>query len=155
MVDYINTRSSQDEIAKFTEELKHDFLSGAVDQVEIVYMHFHSVSRQRISVDRLLPVSYEGIASDEAAANPNSPCIFEPDANAIFNSVLPLYIASTMQDVCTENNASEAAARVMAMQSANDNAQKLLGELQLEYNKLRQQGITTELLDILGGQVER
>ena len=155
VVDYINTRSSQDEIAKFTEELKHDFLSGAVDQVEIVYMHFYSVSRQRISVDRLLPVSYEGIASDEAAANPNSPCIFEPDANAIFNSVLPLYIASTMQDVCTENNASEAAARVMAMQSANDNAQKLLGELQLEYNKLRQQGITTELLDILGGQVER
>ena len=118
-------------------------------------MHFHSVSRQRIEVEQLLPVSYEGIAAGEPIANPNSPCIFEPDANAIFNSVLPLYIASTMQDVCTENNASEAAARVMAMQSANDNARKLLGELQLEYNKLRQQGITTELLDILGGQVER
>ena len=69
--------------------------------------------------------------------------------------MLPLYINSVMQEVCTENNASEAAARVMAMQTASDNAQKLLEELQLEYNKLRQQSITTELLDILGGQVER
>ena len=155
IVEYITTRSTQAEISDFTEVLKQAYLSGEVDQVEIVYMHFHSVSRQRIEVEQLLPVSYEGIAAGEPIANPNSPCIFEPDANAIFNSVLPLYIASTMQDVCTENNASEAAARVMAMQSANDNARKLLGELQLEYNKLRQQGITTELLDILGGQVER
>ena len=62
---------------------------------------------------------------------------------------------STMQEVFTENVASENAARVMAMQSASDNASKLLESLQLEYNKLRQQGITTELLDILGGQVEK
>lgn len=155
VVDGINTRSTLEEIGAFTEVLKADFLSGDVDCVDIAYMHFHSVSRQRIQIDRLLPVSHEAIAGDNRPDNPNSPCIFEPDANAIFNSVLPLYIASTMQDICTENNASEAAARVMAMQSANDNAQKLLGELQLEYNKLRQQGITTELLDILGGQVER
>ena len=60
-----------------------------------------------------------------------------------------------MQEITVENRASEQAARVMAMQSANDNAQKLLEELQLEYNKLRQQSITTELLDIIGGQVER
>ena len=59
-----------------------------------------------------------------------------------------------MQDVFTENRASEQAARVMAMQSANDNAKKLLEQLQLEYNKLRQQSITTELLDILGGQIK-
>ena len=59
------------------------------------------------------------------------------------------------QEVFGQNAASEQAARVMAMQSANDNAQKLHESLQLEYNKLRQQGITTELLDILGGQVEK
>ena len=60
-----------------------------------------------------------------------------------------------MQSQFIENNASEQAARVMAMQSASDNAKTLLETLQLEYNKLRQQGITTELLDIVGGQVER
>ena len=81
--------------------------------------------------------------------------IFEPDANTIYNALLPLYVISMMQEVFLQNAASEQAARVMAMQSANDNAQKLLESLKLEYNKLRQQGITTELLDILGGQVEK
>ena len=60
-----------------------------------------------------------------------------------------------LQDVFIQSMASEQSARVMAMQAASDNAKELLDELQLEYNKLRQQGITTELLDILGGQVER
>ena len=64
-----------------------------------------------------------------------------------------MYLLAVLQDVFTENRASEMAARVMAMQSANDNAQKLLEQLRLEYNKLRQQSITTELLDIVGGQV--
>ena len=63
-----------------------------------------------------------------------------------------MYLLAVLQDVFTENRASEMAARVMAMQSANDNA-RLLEQLRLEYNKLRQQSITTELLDIVGGQV--
>ena len=65
-----------------------------------------------------------------------------------------MYLLSVMQEVFTENRASEQAARIMAMQSANDNAKNLLEQLQLEYNKLRQQSITTELLDIIGGQVK-
>lgn len=64
-----------------------------------------------------------------------------------------MFLMSVMQEVFTQNRASEQAARIMAMQSANDNAKKLLEQLQLEYNKLRQQSITTELLDIVGGQV--
>lgn len=151
----MNTRSTLEQISDFTEMLKSEYLAGDVDKVEIVYMHFFSMSRQRLQVDQLLPVSYESLTEGGDKINANSPCIFEPDANAIFNSVLPLYIAAIMQDISTENNASEAAARVMAMQSASDNAAKLLEELKLEYNKLRQQSITTELLDILGGQVER
>ena len=66
---------------------------------------------------------------------------------------MPLFQLAVMQDLFTQNSASEQAARVMAMQSANDNAKKLLEQLQLEYNKLRQQSITNELLDIVGGQV--
>ena len=66
-----------------------------------------------------------------------------------------MFVLSLMQEVTIENRASEQAARIMAMQAANDNAKKLQESLQLEYNKLRQQGITTELLDILGGQVEK
>ena len=106
--------------------------------------------------EQLLPVSYDVlVAESSSAVNKNAPCLLEPDGNTIFNSVLPLYLLSMVQTQFTENNASEQAARVMAMQSASDNAKTLLETLQLEYNKLRQQGITTELLDIVGGQVER
>ena len=152
----IHTRSTQGEVAEFAESLKTAFLSGVYDLVEVVYMHYYSVSRQRLRKEQILPVSYEAlVAEGSSEVNKNAPCLFEPDGNLIFNSVLPLYILAMMQAQFTENNASEQAARVMAMQSASDNAKTLLEGLQLEYNKLRQQGITTELLDIVGGQVER
>ena len=65
-----------------------------------------------------------------------------------------MYLLAIVEDIFTENRASEQAARVMAMQSANDNAKKLQEQLKLEYNKLRQEAITTELLDIIGGQAK-
>jgi F-type H+-transporting ATPase subunit gamma len=152
----LHTRSTQREVADFTEELKNAFLEGKYDKVEVVYMHFHSMSRQKLAKEQILPVSYEALTEGNTVhVDKNALCIFEPDGNTIFNSVLPLYILAMMQAQFTENNASEQAARVMAMQSASDNAKTLLEGLQLEYNKLRQQGITTELLDIVGGQVER
>ena len=104
--------------------------------------------------DRLFPVEQASLI-DGIEADENQLYIFEPDPNSIFNEVLPMFVQSTMQEITIENRASEQAARVMAMQTANDNAQKLRDELQLEYNKLRQQSITAELLDLLGGQVER
>ena len=116
------------------------------------------MSRQRPKVEQLFPVTEEAIQgpmSERKMEQDNKLYIFEPDANTIFNEVLPMFVLSTMQEVTIQNQASEQAARVMAMQSANDNAKKLLDELQLEYNKLRQQSITTELLDIIGGQVKR
>ena len=155
-VNEIHTRSTLQEVTDYAELLKEMFLKGEYDKVEVVYMHYHSVSRQILVKEQLLPVSYESlVAESDKNINKNAPCLFEPDANTIFNSVLPLYILSMMQSQFIENNASEQAARVMAMQSASDNAKTLLETLQLEYNKLRQQGITTELLDIVGGQVER
>ena len=154
VVEGINTRSTTEQISLFTEQLKQGFESGMLDKVDLVYMHFKSMSKQILTCDQLLPVNYTALV-DGAAKADNSACLFEPSPNAIFNSVLPLHIKSTMQEVFVENVASENAARVMAMQSASDNANKLLESLRLEYNKLRQQGITTELLDILGGQVEK
>ena len=116
-------------------------------------MNFQSVSRQRVKCDPLLPVSSTMFAGEGVKASCR-PYIFEPDAATIFVSVLPMFLLAVMQEVFTENRASEQAARIMAMQSANDNAKKLLEQLRLEYNKLRQQSITTELLDIVGGQVK-
>lgn len=145
---------SDDTVVKtFTRSLVDSFLAGHTDRVELLYMKFKSVSRQSPRVDTLLPVTTAALGAAEEDAKSSRPYIFEPDANTIFNRVLPLFILSVMQEVFCENRASEQAARVMAMQSANDNAKKLLDQLRLEYNKLRQQSITTELLDIVGGQV--
>lgn len=145
---------SDDTVVKtFTRSLVDSFLAGHTDRVELLYMNFKSVSRQSPRVDTLLPVTTAALGAAEVDAKSSRPYIFEPDANTIFNKVLPLFILSVMQEVFCENRASEQAARVMAMQSANDNAKKLLDQLRLEYNKLRQQSITTELLDIVGGQV--
>lgn len=151
----VNTRSNAEQLHDFTDLLRTAFLDGTYDLVNMVYMHFKSTSKQIATCDQMLPVSYEALVANADRKSANQPCIFEPDANSIFNSVLPLYIRSMMQEVFTESCASEQASRVMAMQTASDNAKDLLDDLNLEYNKLRQQGITTELLDIVGGQVKR
>ena len=143
-------------VIDFTEGLREKFSNGAFDLVQTVYMRFVSMSRQIPQIETLFPVSPDvKNAEDIDKKDDNKFYLFEPDPDSIFNEVLPMFVLSTMQEITIENRASEQAARVMAMQSANDNAKKLLEELQLEYNKLRQQAITTELLDILGGQTER
>lgn len=155
LVDYVNTRSDSEQLHRFATMLCDRFLSKEFDRVEMLYMHFITTSRQRFTRDQLLPVSYQKLADAMDARAANSPCLFEPDAATLFETVLPLHIRSMMQDVFTQSAASEQSARVMAMQTASDNAKELLDELNLEYNKLRQQSITTELLDIIGGQVKR
>lgn len=148
----VDSKTTGNGVKVFIDLLQNMFISGEVDRVDYLYMNFISVSRQRPRAEQLLPV-VQSTFSDNGVKKSCRPYIFEPDAHSIFNTVLPMFLLSVMQDVFTENRASEQAARVMAMQSANDNAKKLLEQLQLEYNKLRQQSITTELLDILGGQI--
>lgn len=152
----LDSKSSEETVKSFTKTLSEGFLSGKYDAVEALSTHFHSVSRQRIESRRLLPVDRASLSSAstaDSAKNNIKPYIFEPGPQAIFDAILPLFQQAVMQDLFTQNTASEQAARVMAMQSANDNAKKLLEQLRLEYNKLRQQSITSELLDIVGGQV--
>lgn len=148
----VDSKTTGDGVKVFVENLQKHFLAGEIDRVDFLYMSFKSVSRQLPRVEQLLPVVPETFAYN-GVKEQCRPYIFEPDASTIFRSVLPMFLMAVMQEVFTENRASEQAARVMAMQSANDNAKKLLEQLQLEYNKLRQQSITTELLDILGGQI--
>lgn len=148
----VDSKTTGDGVKVFTDNLQNLFINGEVDRVDYLYMNFKSVSRQRPRAEQLLPVVQSTFA-DNGVKTSCRPYIFEPDAQTIFLTVLPMFLLAVMQDVFTENRASEQAARVMAMQSANDNAKKLLEQLQLEYNKLRQQSITTELLDILGGQI--
>ena len=152
----VDSKMLAETVNEFTNGLKSKFQDGTYDLIQTVYMRFVSMSKQIPTLETLFPVSPE-VKEDgmKDKKDDNKFYLFEPDPDSIFNEVLPMFVLSTMQEITIENRASEQAARVMAMQSANDNAKKLLEELQLEYNKLRQQAITTELLDILGGQTER
>ena len=148
----INTKSEGKTVRDFIHALEQRFVTGEVDMVEAVYMKYHSAGRQTLSCEPLLPIDGDTFAEEGVKRSTGRPYIFEPDASTVFRAVLPLFLLSVTQEIFAQNRASEQAARVMAMQSANDNAKKLLEQLQLEYNKLRQQSITTELLDIVGGQ---
>ena len=155
LVNGVNSKMESEKVNEFTHDLKDKFSNGEYDLVCVEYMKFFSMSRQKPTFETLFPISGETLLEGSDAMPATGMCIFEPDANSIFNAVLPMFVLSSMQERTIQNRASEQAARVMAMQSANDNAKKLLEGLQLEYNKLRQENITSELLDILGGQVER
>lgn len=152
-IEGVDSKTEADGVKTFMARLQQQFLDGVFDVVDVLYMNFKSVSRQRPCVEQLLPVVQSSFITAGDGKASCRPYLFEPDVNSIFSAVLPLFLLSTMQEIFTENRASEQAARVMAMQSANDNAKKLLDQLRLEYNKLRQQSITNELLDIVGGQV--
>lgn len=147
----VDSKSNSETVKCFADNLQKSFQTGEYDEVKLVYMHYHSAGRQRFVCEDYLPVSVESLSGSNVSGKPY---LFEPDATSIFMQVLPMHLLSEMETAFAENRASEQAARVMAMQSANDNAQKLLEQLQLEYNKLRQAGITTELLDIVGGQAK-
>ncbi len=147
----LDSKADGKPVDDFMLGLQTAFAKGNVDLVEALYMHFKTAGRQVLTSAQLLPILPEIFQTGNTVVT-GRPYLFEPDANAIFNAVLPMFLLSTMQEIFTENRASEQAARVMAMQSANDNAKTLLEDLNLEYNKLRQQSITSELLDIVGGQ---
>lgn len=152
-VEYVTSKSGADSLKQFSDELMAAFLAHEFDRIEVVYAHYKSIASQSMKTRLLLPISTEEFLSDDKAHR-NTPYIYEPDRSTIFELVLPLFVRSTLLETCYQSRTSEQAARIMAMQMASDNAKNLLEDLHLEYNKLRQQGITAELLDILGGTVQ-
>jgi F-type H+-transporting ATPase subunit gamma len=148
----VDSKTDGQNVVSFVGELENAYLNGEYDKVDVVYMNFKSVSRQTLVISQFIPVLASTFTGMENS-NGIKPYLFEPGPAEIFDRVLPMYLMASAQEIFSENRASEQAARVMAMQSANDNAKKLLDQLRLEFNKLRQQSITTELLDIVGGQV--
>lgn len=132
------------------DDLVRQFLDGEVDRVEIIYARFKSIGTQ---VMTRLPFLPWGARPGNPAPETDRDYIHEPDRQEIIEMLYPLVLRATLLRAHLENQVSEQAARVLSMQMASDNATKLLKNLQLEYNKLRQQNITAELLDIVGGTV--
>lgn len=136
---------------ELADELAGKFLAGEIDRADIIYTRYKSIGSQTILQQQFLPVVKEELKEERKE---EMWYIYEPGCAEILDRLYPLMLHALMYEALLENRTSEQAARILAMQSANDNAIKLLGNLHLEYNKLRQQGITSELLDIVGGSVK-
>ena len=157
------------EIAK---EVGTKFAEGELDKVELIYHHFKSAGSQILTRKTFLPIDLEEelnrdherdltsvIATKESQeylnnVKPlNDNFIVEPDMNTVLSQLIPKLAHLMIYTALLDSNASEHAARMVAMQTATDNADELLRQLNLQYNKGRQQAITSELLDIVGGSV--
>jgi len=132
-----------------------EYLSGQVDEVHLVYTDFHTMARQEPTVKKLLPLEVdtgdERVMTTESIRTSPAAYIYEPDESDLLDQIIPRFTALQVYQAVLESLASEHAARMVAMQSATDNALELVGALQLQYNKVRQQLITNDILDIAGG----
>lgn len=143
------------EASVLAQQLMDMFEKGEVDRVELLYNHFKSTASQILTHEVYLPFlsSHEEKLSNEESRTEEIDYILEPSREELLTMLLPKVLRMKLYTALLDSNASEHAARTMAMQIATDNADELLQELTLMYNKTRQQAITNELLDIVGGSM--
>ena len=132
--------------------LMQEYLSGEVDEVHLMYNEFRSVAVQRVKREQLLPIESsdapEGQGAAEGAAGDY---IYEPSPEAILAALLPRHVTTQVYRALMESVAGEYGARMTAMEAATKNAKEMISVLSIQYNKARQERITKELLDIVGG----
>ena len=131
-----------------------EFLKGQADEVYLVYTDFINMVRQMSVVKKLLPLEVAdetGRVQDFSHQHLTAAYIYEPAEREILDEIIPRFTALQIYQAILESLASEHAARMVSMRNATENAIELVGELQLQYNKARQQTITNDLLDIAGG----
>jgi F-type H+-transporting ATPase subunit gamma len=125
-----------------------DYRGGETDEVYLIYNEFRSVAVQRVVRQQLLPIESETSA---AGSGPTTDYIYEPSPEAILASLLPRHVTTQVYRALMESVAGEHGARMTAMEAATKNAKDMIGVLTIQYNKARQERITKELLDIVGG----
>lgn len=125
------------------------FIKGGVDHVEIIFNEFKNVATQILRSEQYLPI--EGKIGGEEEVESDNDYIYEPDQEFIFQEIVPKSLNIQFYKALLESNAAEHGARMTAMDQATDNADELLKELKLTYNRTRQAAITKEILEIVGG----
>ena len=138
---------------RLSEEVSGRFIAGDVDQVILVYMEFISLGSQRVAVRRFLPLAtIEEIAAlGGGSAEARAAFEFEPSPSGVLEVLLPRYVESRLFSALLDAAASEHANRQRAMKAATDNAEELITKLTRMMNRARQDAITTEIMEIVGG----
>jgi F-type H+-transporting ATPase subunit gamma len=136
-------------LAALADELTDLFEKQEIDRVELIYHRFKSIGTQTLTCEPFLPLTLP--ATDSAPTS--TEYILEPDRKSLVTALVPQMLHLQLYTALLHSNTSEHAVRMIAMQTATDNADELIDELTVAYNKSRQQAITSELLDIVGGAV--
>ncbi len=148
--DYVSLfeNLSFDSVAKVPTFLMDTFEKGGFDAVDIAYGRFKNAATQFAELEAFLPVPPLDVKD---GAKSNADYIFEPDKGSLLTFLIPSILKSQFQKCVLDTNASEHGARMTAMDKATDNANELLRDLKISYNKARQESITKEILEIVGG----
>ena len=158
----LSDKPTYQEAAELAHRLMDLYVAGEVDRVEIIYHHFKSMGVQILLRETYLPINLTNVVSEEdreieEEVQENeiaNDYIIEPNAEELIASLIPTVLSQKIFTAAVDSNASEHAARTLAMQVATDNANELIQDLTKQYNKSRQQAITNELLDIVGGSMK-
>jgi F-type H+-transporting ATPase subunit gamma len=128
-----------------------DFVAGTYDRVDVVYSRFVSTLSQRPVLEQVLPV----VPSEDTVGIPGHQFLFEPSPHVFLHALLPRYVATRLFQAVLESKASEESSRMVAMKNATENAEELIDDLTLSYNKVRQANITREMVEIASGAQAR
>ena len=158
----LSDKPTYQEAAELAHRLMDLYVAGEVDRVEIIYHHFKSMGVQILLRETYLPINLTSVVSEEDRENEEevqeneiaNDYIIEPNAEELIASLIPTVLSQKIFTAAVDSNASEHAARTLAMQVATDNANELIQDLTKQYNKSRQHAITNELLDIVGGSMK-
>ncbi len=158
----LSDKPTYQEASELAHRLMDMYVAGEVDRVEIIYHHFKSMGVQILLRETYLPIDMTNVVSEEDRMNKEeveeheiaNDYIIEPNAEELIASLIPTVLSQKIFTAAVDSNASEHAARTLAMQVATDNANELIQDLTKQYNKSRQQAITNELLDIVGGTMK-
>lgn len=158
----LSDKPTYQEAAELAHRLMDMYVAGEVDRVEIIYHHFKSMGVQILLRETYLPINLTNVVSEEDRKKEEeaqeheiaNDYIIEPNAEELIASLIPTVLSQKIFTAAIDSNASEHAARTLAMQVATDNANELIQDLTKQYNKTRQQAITNELLDIVGGSMK-
>ena len=158
----LSDKPTYQEAAELAHRLMDLYVAGEVDRVEIIYHHFKSMGVQILLRETYLPINLTNVVSEEDRENKEevqeneiaNDYIIEPNAEELIASLIPTVLSQKIFTAAVDSNASEHAARTLAMQVDTDNANELIQDLTKQYNKSRQQAITNELLDIVGGSMK-
>ena len=130
------------------EKIISHFISGEADEVQVIYNKFINVGKQEVQHEKFLPLTY---VSQEEPSSMMTDRIYEPSKESVVKVMVPKYLNTQIWQYLLESFASEQAARMLAMENATTNAEDMIKELSLKFNKARQSAITTEMLEIVSG----